>query len=236
MLLLDIGNTHTRIARWRNGVVEMIETIDTAVLSTEKVRRWLIPDEPCAAASVVPAAAKRLTGIDIRFISAATAAGGVDFTRVDTSTLGADRVANAVALATSGILPGLVLDCGTAITIEIVDAEGVFRGGAISPGRGMFRRALHVGTAQLPELPPATRPPAAAGENTAAALALGIDLGAVGMVRELLTVLSRQFPGIRSLATGGDAAFFCSALPELLEPATSDFTLRGIAIASGLKE
>ncbi len=46
--------------------------------------------------------------------------------------------------------PGLVVMCGTAITVERLTAEGVWQGGAIAPGLGLTARALHLMTAQLP--------------------------------------------------------------------------------------
>jgi type III pantothenate kinase len=122
-------------------------------------------------------------------------------------TAGADR-----AWAVLATLPwrrpgraGLVVSCGTAITVERVAADGVWQGGAIAPGWSLSARALHEGTAQLPWVGVAEAPPSW-GRSTAPAVAAGLFWGAVGTIRELLT---RQAEGLVPAPwlvwTGGDA-------------------------------
>ncbi len=125
-------------------------------------------------------------------------------------TAGADR-----ALAVLGALAsqpegraGLVVLCGTAVTVERVAADGTWQGGAIAAGLGLTARALHMLTAQLPLVVPREAPPAW-GAATLPALEAGIYWGVVGAIRELLT---RQSEGLdQSQApwvvwTGGDAS------------------------------
>jgi type III pantothenate kinase len=105
---------------------------------------------------------------------------------------GADRalaVAAAVRLMPAA-RPGLVVLCGTAITVERVTAEGIWLGGAIAPGLGTSARALHLLTAQLPlvdlrQVDP-DRPPPAWGRATVPSLEAGVFWGTVGAVRELI--------------------------------------------------
>ena len=158
--------------------------------------------------------------------AAAGETAGLDFSQMDSSTLGADRIANAAALLKNGKLPASNFDCGTAITLETVLENGVFAGGAIMPGRKLMRTALNSGTAALPELPLNLPLPEALGKNTVQAMTLGIDLGAVGMVRELMK-RSRELNVKYMAASGGDAEFFCKHISEL-EPAGKLFTLQGI--------
>ena len=132
LTLLNIGNTHAQPAIWHDGYLELLPRIPTSELTWER-----LPQEyPVAAASVVPKASARLAGHGIYFLSAYDCGGLIDFSRVDPTTLGADRVANAIAAAEFYPLPALVVDCGTAITIEIVDERRRFLGGAIAPGGG----------------------------------------------------------------------------------------------------
>lgn len=227
MILLDIGNTHTRIAESRGRVVEILRTVPTAELAVE-----MIPSGRVAAASVAPWAAARLQSRQIDYIGADNCRNLIDFSLVASDTLGADRVANAVAVAEYYPLPALVVDCGSAITFELVDERRRFLGGAILPGRMLMRRALNTGTAQLPEVPLAEAPPERPGKNTAEAIRLGVDGGAIGMVRE---VGSRLMSGIepRSVVlTGGDAAFFAPHFPGW-QLAAPEFTLQGIRLAAG---
>lgn len=231
-LLFNIGNTHTQwvYADCCGNFTSGIKSLSTAgwMLNTA-----LLPaaDTDCRVwcACVVPQAREilskagrytQINWVDCRNAAAA----GVDFSPVDTSTLGADRIANAVALAQYA-LPAANFDFGTAITLEIVLADRRFAGGAIMPGRKLMRKALNTGTAALPELPLDHPPADGPGKNTLQALALGIDRGCIGMVKELMTVARGQ--GVNFFAaSGGDAEFFCQAIKELV-PMEKEFTLRG---------
>ena len=221
MILLDIGNTFTRIV---NGK-------DTRIVPTAELTPADLPSGDIAACCVVPAVKERLKDCNIFWLTSANAGDFVDFTQIDTSTLGADRVANAVALAAEYPLPAVCVDCGTAITLEVVDADRVFRGGAIVPGRKLMRKALFEGTAQLPDSPLLTEMPEKIGVNTATSIAFGIDRGVIGMVRELLACTAAQYGNngkITVVFTGGDAAWF-SAQFDGSFAVSSDFTLRGLA-------
>ena len=80
--------------------------------------------------------------------------------------------------------PGLVVSCGTAITIERVTAEGVWQGGVIAPGLFLCARALHLLTAQLPLVHPDQSAPSW-GRGTLPSLEAGVFWGTVGSIREL---------------------------------------------------
>ena len=108
---------------------------------------------------------------------------------------GADRALGVVAalrLMPPG-RPGLVVSCGTAITVERITSQGVWQGGAIAPGLGVMASALHIRTAQLPLLDTrqlnSNHSPPAWGRGTVASLTAGIFWGTVGLVRELVRVL-----------------------------------------------
>ena len=221
MLLLNIGNTHTQIARSDGSCVGAIQVIPTG-----EVTPALIAGESAAIASVVPEVSARLRAPGVFFLERSMAAAcGVDLSCVDASTLGMDRLANAIELGNRE-LPAAALDAGTALTLEYVDAKRVFRGGAIAPGRRMMRRSLAEGTAQLPEIALAETAPEAPGRDTASAIRFGVDRGIVGMAEAWLAAL----PGVTVYAVGGDAPFFLRALPALV-PGGDDFTLRGLLTA-----
>ena len=224
--LLDIGNTFTRIAEWDGARLRGLRRVATADFAGTDAAG------PQVAACVCPEVRERLAGRGIHFISALDQRSRVDFSAVDGAALGADRVANAVALAELYPLPGAVVDCGTALTLELVDEAFRFRGGAIAPGRRLMRRALHCGTAQLPEIPLTVRLPETPGRNTRDAIALGVDRGIVGMIRELLAQAEREMRLRTVVFTGGDAPYFAAAFPGA---ATADatFTLTGIRVAGG---
>ncbi len=238
LLLFNIGNTHTQWVRavedpggrWRwSGSPAYCDT--AAWMADLKC----LPEAGAAVAvwgaCVVPEARRILSSSAcydglLHWVDASAAvAAGMDWRLVDTSTLGADRIANAVALLEYP-LPAANFDCGTAVTMEVVLADGVFAGGAIAPGRRLWRKALASGTAALPELELTTEPPAGPGRNTHDALAFGMDRGIVGMVREWMMAV--RACGVNTLiVSGGDAPFFSAALPELCAGG-GDFTLRGV--------
>lgn len=222
-LLLNIGNTHVEAGSPGQDPV----VFPTADFSLDR-----LPDHsgPIAAACVVPRFLPDLRKAGVFLVCAETAKGLLDFSAVDSSTLGADRIANAAALTLEGSrLPAVCLDAGTAVTLEIVDERKRFLGGAILPGRGLMRRALHAGTGQLPEISLFSTLPPFPAANTADSIRLGTDGLLLDGVRALLDRVRKMFPGrpVRMAATGGDRAFFLSHLPELEETAP-DFTMRGI--------
>jgi len=227
LILLDIGNTHTRIAQSDGAKIRILRTLATAELSADDLPRG----ERIAAASVVPRAAERLAGRGVEFVTAENCGGLIDFSAVDAAALGADRAANAIAAAEFYELPVLVIDCGSAITCELVDERRRFLGGAIAPGRMLQRRALHTGTAQLPEIALAETPPDGLGQTTAEAISLGVDAGAVGMVREFARIMGKSVKLRTMVLAGGDAKFFAAAFPDW-ELAPEDFTLQGVRLAA----
>lgn len=224
--LLDIGNTFTVIADWDGGRFSNLRRLPTIELEN------FIPAGQFAAACVCPAAKKFFSGYQDFFISALHQKSKVDFSMVDTSTLGADRVANAIAAAEFYPLPAAVIDCGTAVTMEVVDGSYHFVGGAIAPGRLLLRQALKRGTAQLPEIPLHDIPPKNIGRNTIDAIRFGVDAGIIGTVKEWLRIVKDTYPQLTVILTGGDAGILADELPEAIV-ADRYFTLHGIRIAAG---
>lgn len=144
---------------------------------------------------------------------------------------GADRaLAAAAALAERPAgRPGLVVLCGTAVTVERLSADGTWHGGAITAGLTLTARALHAMTAQLPLVVPPESPPAW-GNATRPALEAGVFWGVVGAVRELLTRQSAAFQAPPWVVwTGGDAPALARALAWPDARVDPDLILRGLA-------
>jgi type III pantothenate kinase len=100
----------------------------------------------------------------------------------------------------------IVVDLGTAITVDLIEATGVFAGGAILPGIGMAGRALAEQTDALPHitLDPTGAPPSALGKSTKAAIEAGLYWGAVGAISEIVARLSALQPTApEQFVTGG---------------------------------
>lgn len=126
----------------------------------------------------------------------------------------------------------VVVDAGTAVTIDFVDGEGVFQGGAILPGVSMSLRALHEGAPALPLLTPAKPDDAEPfGKNTEQAMLNGSIYGIRGAVRLLTERYAERYGAYPMvIATGGDAALLFDG-DDLMDRVVPDLALRGIAIA-----
>jgi type III pantothenate kinase len=124
--------------------------------------------------------------------------------------VGIDRLLNAVAVnrLREPARPAIVVDLGTAGTVNLVAADGAFEGGAILPGMALAAEALHTGTSALPRLETAiwTEPVDVVGKSTSAAMASGIYWGIVGAVGELVERIAGQCSQSPQLFVTGGAA------------------------------
>jgi type III pantothenate kinase len=148
--------------------------------------------------------------------------------------VGIDRLAGAAAaaLAKEPGRPAIVVDCGTATTVNLVSAAGAFLGGAILPGPALMARALAEGTSRLPEVAALDHapPPELPGRSTQEAIAAGIGWGIRGAVARLVTEAQRPFAGAAQvILTGGSAGIVRDCLPGARE--LPDLVLAGIALA-----
>ncbi|HXF81258.1 MAG TPA: type III pantothenate kinase [bacterium] len=117
--------------------------------------------------------------------------------------VGADRIANAVAVVEKYGGPAIVVDFGTATTFTAVSAQGDFLGGAIAPGVGISVEALAEHAAQLPYVE-LVQPRTAIARSTVAAMQAGIIFGAVGQVLEIIRRMRNELGGEATVvATGG---------------------------------
>jgi type III pantothenate kinase len=229
LFVVNIGNTNTQYAVYSEKKFENFKTCPTSDLS-----RDIIPDEqmPILVASAVPEKDEIVKSDHTFFLTPETET-VLDFSHVDNSSMGPDRIANAVALANFSKLPAICIDCGTAITFEVVDADYIFRGGAILPGRKMLRRALNHFTAKIPlSQKISAKSPSALGRNTLDAIMSGCDIGVLGSVQKIIKKIKIELGDehCQVIATGGDADFFADNLIEV-SYGGADYTLRGLVAA-----
>ena len=144
---------------------------------------------------------------------------------------GVDRLLNGAAAWELAKQACVVIDAGTCVTVDFVDGEGTFHGGAIAPGARMQLEAMHNGTTTLPEVefePPLNE---AFGKNTAQAMLQGVFHGIQGMVRQLTEQYAARYGAFpRVIATGGDALTLFED-DDLVEQIVPDLQLQGIAIS-----
>lgn len=127
-------------------------------------------------------------------------------------TLGYDRLAAAIgARQLFPDRPVLAITAGTCIIYDLVDAENVYRGGAIAPGLRMRFKALHAFTQKLPQAEPTNDTPLT-GDSTLASIRSGVQHGASSEIDGMIQQYAQQFPGLQAVLSGGDAVFFEKAL------------------------
>lgn len=144
---------------------------------------------------------------------------------------GQDRLLNAAAAFDRFRQACVVVDAGTAVTVDFVDGEGTFHGGAIAPGAQMQLNALHAGTDALPQVSIAAPLPEAFGANTAQAMLHGVYFGIRGMVRHLIERYAEAYQAYPAIiATGGDAHLLFDE-DELIEHVVDDLPLHGMLTA-----
>lgn len=133
----------------------------------------------------------------------------------DPAGVGPDRLcAAAGAMAESGASALVVVDAGTAVTVDVVSG-GAFAGGAIFPGLSMMLASLHAGTAALPIVPVPGSMPGFPGKDTVSAIGAGAWSASAGAVKECVRRALELLPGGSPLfLTGGEAGAAAAALGE----------------------
>jgi type III pantothenate kinase len=243
LLVLNVGNSRLAMAVFEDGKLGYVSRIgveNRADWQGRLAEAWgKIKDKEDAAivaASVNPAAAEDLehavmqaTGQEVEWVG-----NEIEFPiKVLTdkpAETGVDRIVN-IAAAFEQMQKGcVVVDAGTAITVDVCNDQGEFLGGAIAPGVSMQLAAMHAGTARLPDVE-FTAPSGPFGKNTQEAMVQGVYFGIRGLVKELVENYATElgyWPDV--IATGGDAARLFEGW-ELIHAIAPDLTLYGIALA-----
>ncbi len=241
-LAISIGNTRTRLGTFVDGKLierqfltnQSMSALPEVLAQTYSALRDK-DDAPVVLASVNPsltdrvaqAVAQQLGRTPLRIERDLKVPIGRQLDRE--SIVGEDRLLNAAAAYDTLKSACVIVDAGTAVTIDFVDGAGTFHGGAIAPGARMMLQSLQVGTGQLPEVELA-RPEEPIGHNTAEAMRCGVFYGLRGMVKELAeqyAEIAGNYPTI--VATGGDAELLFGDW-ELIERHVPDLTLLGIGV------
>ena len=117
--------------------------------------------------------------------------------------VGADRIADAVAVMYLYSGPACVIDFGTATTFNAITKDGEYLGGAITAGINLATEALFTHAAKLPRID-LQRPPSVIGRNTVHAMQSGLLFGYVSMVEGMVERFRKELgPGMKVIATGG---------------------------------
>src|SRR5256714_13400951 len=237
-LLIDVSNSFLKLSFATKEKIGKTTRLATKNLPAATVRRILRGRDVRAivVSSVVPKRNKTIRtaagSTCVLFLNPKLDLGvGVDYP--GPRSIGADRLANAVAVAQLYGAPAIVVDFGTAVTFDVVSAKGDYIGGVIAPGLEGMTNYLYQRTALLPKLT-LHEPPRAIGKSTRDAMMSGAVLGYRGLVREIVRRLTAEnFPRKkpRIVATGGYAQLIAAKLPEI-EAVHPNLTLEGLRIVA----
>ncbi len=248
LVAVDIGNTRVKLGVFGDPVEEQLPQPQTTLSlrsdwSEEEIEA-LLPAAPSCYTWVLASVHR---GGSLRLIRWLRERGVQHIVKLQHSDLplvveledprrvGMDRLVNAVAAnrLRSPACGAVVMDMGTALTIDLVSARGCFVGGAILPGIAMSARALHEFTDLLP-LVTVSEPPPVVGRNTIEAMQSGLYWGAIGAAREVVAQMLATAGPCEIFLTGGAGPLLVDVLAsEVVTPRfVPHLTLAGIAIAA----
>ena len=239
VLLLDAGSSRLKWAWWRDGRLDRSESSAGGGDAASAVGDIESPVSPgrVVLASVLEAAAQarlvealnRRFGSDVEVAGVTDACCGVRNGYANPARLGVDRwLAMIAGYRSAGAC--IVVDCGTAVTIDVVDKAGRHLGGQILPGLGAMARCL-IGSTRLTDAPAVSG--ALLGSDTAACIGAGIHHAVGALIDRVAAAWADDHGMPRVIITGGDAgdvARFVNTKTEI----RSTLVLDGLAMWAGL--
>jgi len=240
-LLIDVSNSYAKIAFASKQRVsapvkiatgELSSSVVAAFLRRGHVRKVVVSSVVPKKNSVISKAAHnkaKVLWLDWRMNL------GVAIDYPKPQSIGADRLANASAVAELYGYPAIVVDFGTAVTFDVVSERRAYVGGVIAPGLEAMTSFLYQRTALLPRLS-LKEPHLAVGKSTVEAMRSGAVFGYRGLVREILARIRTEHFSRKKVvvvATGSYARLIAGQLPEvvMIHP---HLTLEGLRIVGNL--
>ena len=250
LLAIDVGNTNVVFAlfdgrnlkaRWRIATDPRRTGDEYAVwlmqlLSIRGVKREAVTD--IIVSTVVPRAMHNLEVLASNYFGVQPLVAGegkadyaLEIDVPDPRSLGADRAVNAIAAHEKYSGDLIIVDFGTATTLDVVDFNGAYKGGIIAPGINLSLDALVGHTAKLPriaiQMPKST---SVIGTNTEDQMLIGVFWGYVAMMEGLISRMRAEIGRpARVIATGGLAVLFDEAT-NIFDAVDADLTLDGLAL------
>ena len=235
-LIIDIGNTRLKWATLQgDGLLVSHALLNHEITQQQLIVIWRLQPVPeklaiaCVGSAsllelVTKVAVKLWPTVYIHYVTSKSDALGVYNAYQSPEKLGVDRWLALVAVRYFYQCSACLVDCGTAITIDLIDVNGRHQGGFINPGLMLMRKSLSIGTARLPsnetdyEVGPAN--------CTQAAIYSGTLFAAVGLIEH---VVSQHTNGSQLILTGGDAEVVAAQLKNKLI-IDNDLVLRGLVV------
>ena len=250
LLAIDAGNTNVVFAvyegrkikaRWRIATdprrtgdeyaVWLMQLLSIRGIKAKQINQIIVSTVVPRAMHNIGVLAKNYFNIEPLIAGEGAASYHIDIDVPDPRSLGADRAVNAVAAHAK--YPGdlIVVDFGTATTLDVIDFNGAYKGGIIAPGINLSLDALVGNTAKLPRIAiEAPKSASVIGTNTEDQMLIGVFWGYVAMMEGLIARMRAEIGRpAKVIATGGLAVLFDEAT-EIFDAVDSELTLDGLAI------
>jgi type III pantothenate kinase len=253
IIAIDIGNSTIKIALFigdaekfiesvggaddnaRTRIAELLESAWAQIpwIKNAKVKKR---DGVIVASSVKPAWTEMVSAIcsekldeKIRLIGRDVPL-PIDTAVDDSMQVGTDRLVAAAAAYAVTQNAVVIADVGTAVTIDLVDEDGLFMGGVIYPGFDITATALQQGTARLPKVT-VSKPKGCYGANTVDAINCGLYYGVIGLLETIIRRYAEElgfWP--QTILTGGASSLIKDDC-DFIDSWVSDLTVRGVVVA-----
>lgn len=231
-LIIDIGNTSTKLAVFQRDKVLIAKTIEgfSLVIEVENLLKEFIEIKRGFLSSVGFLSKEELNTLEKRLpmtVLNSTLKLPFKVHYKTPNSLGADRLALMAAAATQYSEKNvLVIDAGSCITYDFIDSKNNYLGGAISPGIQMRYKSLGDFTSSLPTLQKRV-PKNSIGNSTHNSIHSGVINGVLYEIKGAINEYQNKYPDLTVILTGGDADFLCKQL-KISIFANSDFLLEGL--------
>lgn len=240
LLTIDVGNSEADVGAWEGDQLIRRWRLSTRQARTPDEWRLILQNllqgmemESTVLASVVPPLTKAFQEVCEELLGRSPLILthklelGIRLEVDKPHQVGADRIANTLAVQRSYGRDAIVVDLGTATTVDVITADGAFLGGVIAPGFEASTRVLFESTAVLPLVAPHP-PPSVIGRDTEECIQSGIYHGQAAMIDGLVDRIQAEW-GVDPLvlATGGRASEL-QPLSGRIQQVDTDLTLRGL--------
>jgi type III pantothenate kinase len=247
LFVMDVGNSHmvlglydgpTLRGHWRlvtraYGTADELRIQISTLLAHEQVAPQEITG--CCVASVVPQLNSACCDVAERMFGAAPVMvgpgikTGIVLQIENPKEVGADRIANAVAAIDEYSGPLIVVDFGTATTLDVITAKAEYRGGVIVPGVQLSADALFEKCAKLPRVDIAT-PPQVVGRDTVGHIRSGLTYGYADLVDGLVRRIAHEIHATPTVIATGGLAGLIAELSQTIQAVDPFLTLKGLKL------
>ena len=243
-ILVDIGNTNLLMGKYDGQKLTDQARFETNIVITspddilKSLSSFIANVEYVLISGVVPQAQKNLRilisknfkNISIRELNTSDLGAFIKFNVINPAEVGDDRIINSIAALDKYEPPLIIVDFGTATTLDVVDKNGKYSGGLICPGVNLSIKSLSDGAALLP-LITFKKPETLIGKHTISAMESGIYWGYISLIEGLIERLknSHECLNAKTIATGGLSKLFENDI-KCINYFERDLTLEGLLI------